>query len=229
MLKSQVETLLFVSGAPLSFERLLEFLEADEHELKNVLLELESEYSADSGKGFFLLRKDYDDEFLREYQFVTPEANQEIVKTFLKWNENLDLSKTAIEALTIIAYRGPLERTALDYIRGVNSRQIVNQLIAKGLVQEVKPDVFEVTIRFLRLLGLNAIQDLPNYQELNKFELKMAGELNPVIGGGDSEAGVAVEGEVSAPEENTPTIDAESDVPAIDAENDTSATDEVYN
>jgi segregation and condensation protein B len=190
MLKSQVETLLFVSGAPLSFERLLEFLEADEHELKNVLLEMESEYSPTSGKGFFLLRKDYDDEFLREYQFVTPEANQDIIKTFLKWNENLDLSKTGIEALTIIAYRGPLERTALDYIRGVNSRQIVNQLIAKGLVQEVKPDVFEVTIRFLRLLGLNAIQDLPNYQELNKFELKMAGELNPVntesVGGGES-------------------------------------------
>lgn len=180
MLKSQVETLLFVSGAPLSFERLLEFLEADEHELKNVLVELESEYSADSGKGFFLLRKDYDDEFLREYQFVTPEANQEIVKTFLKWNESLDLSKTAIEALTIIAYRGPLERTALDYIRGVNSRQIVNQLIAKGLVQEVKPDVFEVTIRFLRLLGLGAVQNLPNYQELNKFELKMAGEIDPL-------------------------------------------------
>lgn len=190
MLKSQVETLLFVSGAPLSFERLLEFLEADEHELKNVLLEMESEYSPTSGKGFFLLRKDYDDEFLREYQFVTPEANQDIIKTFLKWNENLDLSKTGIEALTIIAYRGPLERTALDYIRGVNSRQIVNQLIAKGLVQEVKPDVFEVTIRFLRLLGLNAIQDLPNYQELNKFELKMAGELNPVntesVGSGES-------------------------------------------
>lgn len=180
MLKSQVETLLFVSGAPLSFERLLEFLEADEHELKNVLVELESEYSADSGKGFFLLRKDYDDEFLREYQFVTPEANQEIVKTFLKWNESLDLSKTAIEALTIIAYRGPLERTALDYIRGVNSRQIVNQLIVKGLVQEVKPDLFEVTIRFLRLLGLGAVQNLPNYQELNKFELKMAGEIDPL-------------------------------------------------
>lgn len=180
MLKSQVETLLFVSGAPLSFERLLEFLEADEFELKNVLSELEKEYSADSGKGFFLLRKDYEDEFLREYQFVTPEANQDLVKTFLKWNESLDLSKTAIEALTIIAYRGPIERTALDYIRGVNSRQIVNLLIAKGLVQEVKPDVFEVTLRFLRLLGLNSIQDLPNYQELNKFELKMAGELNPV-------------------------------------------------
>jgi segregation and condensation protein B len=180
MLKSKVETLLFVSGAPLSFERLLEFLEADELELKNILLELEVEYSAESGKGFFLLRKDYEDEFLREYQFVTPEANQDIVKTFLKWNENLDLSKTGIEALTIIAYRGPLERSALDYIRGVNSRQIVNQLIAKGLVQEVKPDVFEVTIRFLRLLGLNALQDLPNYQELNKFELKMAGELNPI-------------------------------------------------
>lgn len=180
MLKSQVETLLFVSGAPLSFERLLEFLEADELELKNVLLELEKEYSADRGKGFFLLRKDYEDEFLREYQFVTPEANQDLVKTFLKWNESLDLSKTAIEALTIIAYRGPIERTALDYIRGVNSRQIVNLLIAKGLVQEVKPDVFEVTLRFLRLLGLNSIQDLPNYQELNKFELKMAGELNSV-------------------------------------------------
>ena len=190
MLKSKVETLLFVSGAPLSFERLLEFLEADELELKNILLELEVEYAADSGKGFFLLRKDYEDEFLREYQFVTPEANQDIVKTFLKWNENLDLSKTGIEALTIIAYRGPLERSALDYIRGVNSRQIVNQLIAKGLVQEVKPDVFEVTIRFLRLLGLNALQDLPNYPELNKFELKMAGELNPIntesVGGSES-------------------------------------------
>jgi segregation and condensation protein B len=181
MLKSQVETLLFVSGAPLSFERLLEFLEADELELKNVLVELEAEYAADSGKGFFLLRKDYEDEFLREYQFVTPEANQDIVKTFLKWNESLDLSKTAIEALTIIAYRGPIERSALDYIRGVNSRQIVNLLIAKGLVQEVKPDIFEVTLRFLRLLGLNALQDLPNYQELNKFELKMAGEIDPLL------------------------------------------------
>ncbi len=202
MLKSQVETLLFVSGAPLSFERLLEFLEADELELKNVLLELETEYSADSGKGFFLLRKDYEDEFLREYQFVTPEANQDLVKTFLKWNESLDLSKTAIEALTIIAYRSPIERTVLDYIRGVNSRQIVNLLIAKGLVQEVKSDVFEVTLRFLRLLGLNAIQDLPNYQELNKFELKMAGELNPVntesVGSDVSTEGVTASDDIVA-------------------------------
>lgn len=171
MLKSQIESVLFVSSNAINLEKLKRFFKVETEELKAALEELKNEYSADSDRGVMLLTQEHSDEMKNEYQIVSNTENLEIVQKFLKLSDSVDLTKIALETLTIIAYRGPVKRTELEYVRGVNSRQILNQLLSRELVIEVEPDVFESSIKFLQIMGLNKLEDLSNYENLHNLNL----------------------------------------------------------
>ena len=171
MLKSQIESVLFVSSNAINLEKLKRFFKVETEELKAALENLKNEYSADSGRGVMLLIQEHSEEMKNEYQIVSNTENLEIVQKFLKLSDSVDLTKIALETLTIIAYRGPVKRTELEYVRGVNSRQILNQLLSRELVIEVEPDVFESSIKFLQIMGLNNLEDLSNYENLHNLNL----------------------------------------------------------
>jgi len=171
MLKSQIESVLFVSSNAINLEKLKRFFKVEIEELKQALDELKKEYSVDSGRGVMLLVQEHSDEMKNEYQIVSNTENLEIVQKFLKLSDSVDLTKIALETLTIIAYRGPIKRTELEYVRGVNSRQILNQLLSRELIIEVEPDVFESSIKFLQIMGLNNLEDLSNYENLHNLNL----------------------------------------------------------
>lgn len=78
------------------------------------------------------------------------------------------LSKAALEALAIIAYRQPVTRGEIDAVRGVNSDSAVGTLLARGLVAELgrretlgRPALLGTTPDFLQYLGLSSLDDLP--------------------------------------------------------------------
>ena len=171
MLKSQIESVLFVSSNAINLEKLKRFFKVEIEELKQALDELKKEYSVDSGRGVMFLVQEHSDEMKNEYQIVSNTENLEIVQKFLKLSDSVDLTKIALETLTIIAYRGPIKRTELEYVRGVNSRQILNQLLSRELIIEVEPDVFESSIKFLQIMGLNNLEDLSNYENLHNLNL----------------------------------------------------------
>jgi segregation and condensation protein B len=82
------------------------------------------------------------------------------------------LSKPAMETLAIVAYRQPVTRAVLESIRGVNCEAVLESLEQRGLVAEVgrqetpgHPRLFGTTLRFLQIVGLETIDELPPVPE----------------------------------------------------------------
>lgn len=111
------------------------------------------------------------------YRLVTaPEAAAE-VRQFLEDSSRQDLSKPALETLAIIAYKGPLTKTAIEDIRGVASDTMIRNLLARGLIAEAgrssepgRPQLYGVSHTFLQNFGLTSASELPPLPEVPNNE-----------------------------------------------------------
>ncbi|MBI2465785.1 MAG: SMC-Scp complex subunit ScpB, partial [Candidatus Sungbacteria bacterium] len=82
-----------------------------------------------------------------------------------------ELTPASLEVLSITAYRGPVSKSEIETIRGVNSGYALRNLTLRGLVEKnetVKPHLFNISLAALRKLGLTAAEELPRYLELNQ-------------------------------------------------------------
>ena len=82
------------------------------------------------------------------------------------------LSRAAMETLAIIAYRQPATKAIIESIRGVDCEAVLEHLTERGLIDEIArqdtpghPRLFGTTLRFLQLVGLERIEDLPPVAE----------------------------------------------------------------
>lgn len=87
----------------------------------------------------------------------------------------LKLSSPMMETLTIIAYQQPVTRADVEAIRGVQSSEMIRQLMDRGLVRIGgeddslgRPFLYETTRQFLSMYGLRRLEDLPNYETLRR-------------------------------------------------------------
>ena len=84
-----------------------------------------------------------------------------------------------METIAIIAYKGPLTRLDIEYVRGVNSSFIIRNLLMRGLVERVENPkdarsyLYKVSFDFLKHLGVTGIEDLPQYQEFKKSRIEV--------------------------------------------------------
>jgi len=161
-LEQSIEALLFYKAEPVSFESLLEILTCSAEECAEALVRLEQHLQ---GRGIQLVRDAHMVELV-----TAPEANDLI--TNLSYNDlKKNLSKAGLETLTIILYYSPVNRQDIDYIRGVNSSQILRNLLIRGLIQKreigIKQTiVYEPTIDLYKYLGISHAQQLPNYDSI---------------------------------------------------------------
>lgn len=167
-LKSQLESLLFVSIKPLSAKELAVATNAKTKDVEEALEALFAEYKSGE-RGLALIDNNH------HYQLTTTAANAPLVQEFLKDETNGELSQPSLEALTIIAYRGPISKFELERIRGVNCSLIIRNLLLRGLIEEKfskekNENYYTVTHDFVRFLGLNSLKDLPDYEKLNRAE-----------------------------------------------------------
>ncbi len=103
-----------------------------------------------------------------EFQLVTRPQTAWAVHRALNPERPGRLSKAALETLAIVAYRQPVTRATLEGIRGVNCDAVIESLERRGLVEQVgfqetpgHPRTFGTTLRFLQIVGLERIEDLP--------------------------------------------------------------------
>ena len=90
------------------------------------------------------------------------------------------LSRSAMEVLSIIAYKQPITRAEIESIRGVPPDNMIRLLVERQLIKEVgrkdspgRPCQFGTTKEFLKFFGLNSIAELPQLdeEENERFEL----------------------------------------------------------
>jgi segregation and condensation protein B len=165
-LKSQIESLLFVANKPLNSKELAGFLKADKKIVETELSALMQDY-LHSESGLQIIESG------DKYQLVSSAANSGVVADFVHDETSGELSRPSLEALTIIAYRGPITKIDLDRIRGVNCSLILRNLLIRGLIEEKfdkekNETYYCVTLDFIRYLGINKVDDLPDYARLNK-------------------------------------------------------------
>lgn len=167
-LVSVIESLLLLSGEPISEDRLSKVLKKPKPEVESALKELAEHYGE---RGIRLISAH------GSWQFGTAPENSSIVEQFVKSEFSEELSKAALETLSVIAYKGPLTRAAVEYIRGVNSSFSIRNLMLRGLVERIdnpkdaRSYLYRVSIDFLKHLGLSSIEELPEWNEFHEKDM----------------------------------------------------------
>ncbi len=164
-LDAQIEALLFWKAEPISAKRLVQILKKDPKEIEAALLKLEERLT---GRGLCLVYKE------DAVTLATSPENAEMIETLTKEELTKDLGKAGLETLSIVIYRGPVSRSEIDYIRGVNSNFILRNLLVRGLVERVtKPGdersyLYKPTFELLAHLGVKKVEDLPEYTKMRE-------------------------------------------------------------
>lgn len=168
-IKSIIESLLFIWGEPLSFKEIAKVVERPNKEVKSILNEMKDDYLRND-RGLEL--KSYDD----NYQLVTKKENFDYISKLINKKKQNRLSNSAMEVLSIIAYKQPVTRLEIEEIRGVKSSSSIDLLVRRELIEEVgrldkmgKPILYGTTLEFLRVFSLENLDSLPNIKEIELF------------------------------------------------------------
>ncbi len=167
-LKNLLEGYLFVRAGPQSIDALAKRFSASETGIRAAAEELARE---NEGRGIRVVISD------AEVELVTAPELSVAIAEFVKTESGEHLSAAALETLAIIAYAGPVEKSAIDALRGVNSGYMVSELLARGLIDRhsdaQKPHVFmyEPSVEFMKFFGVQNISDFPDH-EIVRSKLK---------------------------------------------------------
>ena len=160
-----LEAVLFVAGEPVSREKLSELFEITPNEIELVAQKLEKSLD-ERDAGFQLIRCE------GSIQFCTRALHAPFITRFLEIKRNAPISKPALEALSVIAYRQPVTKGYVEQVRGVDCSGIINALVEKGLVEEKgrldapgRPILYGTTLAFLKCFGLNSLSELPEVDD----------------------------------------------------------------
>lgn len=167
-LETQIEAILFYTAEPTKISFLAKTLEVKVSEISDALTVLNESLKTRGIR--VVVHND-------EASLVTAPELGTLIEKIIKEERERDLGKAGIETLTIVAYKGPVTKKEIEYIRGVNSQYAIRNLLLRGLIERTTSGegrvVYTVTSDTIRFLGLTKISDLPEYEtQRNKLEVK---------------------------------------------------------
>lgn len=161
---SALEALLFIHGEPISISKIasglgLEVSKAEE------LVKLFSESLLSANRGLALTRMG------DRVQLATkPEINSSL-ENFVKSELSEELTPASLEVLSLVCYLGPISRSKIEYLRGVNSSFTLRSLLMRGLVDRI-PDpnssiayLYRPTFELLGHLGIKSPEEMPEFEK----------------------------------------------------------------
>jgi len=187
-IKQIVESLLFVAEEPLTVERIRSIIAViTPDEVHSALSALSEEYDIRDG-GFYLR------EVAGGYQLRTRPEYTQWIKRLLQPKQQR-LSKAALETLAIIAYKQPVMRSDVEYIRGVDCGGIMRMLLERKFIRILgrkeipgRPMIYGTTRYFLEVFDLKDLKDLPTPKEIDALGKASSepGEQHQVSDGNDN-------------------------------------------
>ena len=175
----EVEAVLFLSREPISARKIAALAGLpDPTAARSIIALLNAKYD-ESGRAYRI------EEVAGGLQLLTRQQ-------FAPWLRRLDLvpqeqvlSHGMLETLAIIAYRQPIVRAEIEAIRGVNSDEVLRQLMQRELVRIAgrheelgRPYLYETTRQFLQQFGLQSLDNLPRVQKIRAAEAEIANRLS---------------------------------------------------
>jgi len=174
-----IEALIFAAEQPLKPAQILEYWQEevfqdagalDAERLGQLLDGLQEKY-LDPAFVFELRRID------GGYQFYTKRDFYPYVRFAAVQKNKKKLSRASLETLSIIAYRQPITKTEVEFIRGVNCDYAVRKLLDQKLIEMQgrseapgRPMLYGTSHHFMEYFGLNDLRDLPKLQEVSMDE-----------------------------------------------------------
>jgi segregation and condensation protein B len=181
-LQNHIEALIFCSPSPIKLidikACLSEMFGADipEDDITGAIQRLEDKFKADEFS-FQLFKTG------GGYQFLTKPAYQSSIGILLKQQSKKRLSTSAMETLSIIAYKQPISKTEIENIRGVNCDYAVQKLLDKGLIEITgkaetigRPMLYGTTPKFMEYFGINELTELPTPKDFSTSDVNTIGE-----------------------------------------------------
>ncbi len=159
---AKVEAVLFVADSALSTRKISQLATlANAAEAKEIVDKLNVAF-AETNSAFHIKR------VATGYQMMTQPQFSFWLNKLHQRQAALKLSSPAMETLAIVVYRQPITRADIESIRGVQSSEMLKQLMDRGLVRIGgkddslgRPFLYESTRKFLELFGLKNLDDLP--------------------------------------------------------------------
>ncbi len=160
-LQSAIEAVLFSTGEPITIRQLAELFEVSVHDVREAVENLRLEL-VDQQRAFRL------HEIAGGLKLLTRPQFHPWVAKLQQSRKQERLSPAALETLSVIAYKQPLSKAALEGIRGVQCTPILKTLLDRGLIKIVgreeglgKPLLYGTTQLFLETFGLHSVTHLP--------------------------------------------------------------------
>lgn len=166
-IENRIESIIFLSKEELTIEDLAKFYKIDKEKMKNIVYSLKEK------------RKDTGINIKIENEVIKLVSNAlygEDVKNFFNPELKIKkLTKSTMETVAIIAYKGPITKAEIEKIRGVGVEKTIANLVEKNLIyvsgkkQSIgAPNLYEVTEEFLSYLNVKNKNELPGYEEYEK-------------------------------------------------------------
>jgi segregation and condensation protein B len=162
-LTSSIEALVFAAPSPLKPAQILDILQDPSlsvRQISDTISDLRRFYK-ERGGGFNLV------ETPDGFRFETTSAASNLMERLFSQSPR-PLSRAAQETLAIVAYRQPVTRADIEFIRGVDAGSIIKNLLERGLIHCTgrkedagRPMLFETTTTFLQVFSLTSLEDLP--------------------------------------------------------------------
>ncbi len=167
-IKGIIESILFAAGREVKIAELMSALELSSDEIIGIVESMKLEYEKEN-RGIQIINVD------GSYQLCTKKENYEYIYPIFDKRSKPNLSQAAMETLSIIAYNPRITRAEIESIRGVNSDGTIYKLLDYNLIEDSgkldapgRPTTYSTTKEFLRMFGLQNLEELP---ELPRYKL----------------------------------------------------------
>ncbi len=180
-----IEALIFASDKPVTIKEIKTCLQSIVEDdiskkiIEKCIVSITEKYSSDD---FAIQIK----ALANGYIFMTKSLYHETLAEHLKLSAKKKLSTSAMETLSIIAYKQPVTKSEMESIRGVNCDYTVQKLLEKDLVEITgrkegpgKPLIYGTSAKFMNYFGLKSIDDLPKIREFEETE-NTIGEIKDI-------------------------------------------------
>ncbi len=167
IMKRDIEAILLLSGDDLQIEELSKYFKKGMDIIKDILFDIREEMR-DRGINLYIKGG-------RVYLATNPKSGETVHCFFNQESRPKKLSAAAMETLSIIAYRQPVTKGDVEEIRGVAVDGVMGSLEEKKLIAVCgkregigRPNLYEVTDTFLAYMGIESVEELPNYREVRE-------------------------------------------------------------
>ena len=205
-----IEAILYAAGYPMRYDKLAELLTLSVKDVKTMVREMSEHFQKeDTHHGIQLLM------YPTSCQLATNEKYAPYIREALGIRRGGNLSASSMEVLAVVAYNQPVTRSFVDLVRGVDSSYAVNSLLDKGLIEAAgrldapgRPMLYVTTDKFLRVFGINSLDELPETEALSVAAAQAEGVENADQLSIDEESPEAFESE-GEPKDYQEAIDTE--------------------